>query len=559
MNPDKQKSLDAMRTFARDVERERSETPTPQPVPPEPPVKTDTLAETKSKKEPHHSQKQHSTVIHDKVKSKTKDKPTKKVSSIPPFHELQKVVNKRVEEEKENRETKPIADRPKGITPKKPVAGGTVITDNKKARTPFFTSLKQSLQNWFTDVKKSLAPKKKNTYAVRPTERRKGVVQKATSKTGTIFSADNETLREQIKARQREKRHEQDDITWTPYTEPGFLLLEDEEESADPRVSKVSVTKKTHSSPKPVIKSTEKIPELRPEPEPLEVEERVDEVEEVEITPAPTHTQTETPKVKESSATVAPTVQEDVPEATEIIAESKPPLEENVPEESWTIDSVSLKDTNTLAMLLVGVLLGLGIIGFVLFAILDVGSTTDTTPEPPPEQALFMDATLKEILLVDRTFNSLVSSINSTIISEASDQTVEFTLINSRQEAVPPPVLMRLIKTQVSDGFADSITTVRFIRTAAGERAILLRSSDQTTARGGMLNWEETLLADVGLLLDTPDVPPNAGAFVDTQLGTLDVRALLFNETTLLVYALVNDTDVVIASDIAVLTDFAEN
>jgi hypothetical protein len=315
----------------------------------------------------------------------------------------------------------------------------------------------------------------------------------------------------------------------------------------------VSVTKRTHSTPKPVIKSTEKIPELQPEPEPPVVEE------EVETTPTPKEERSETQKTNEQPPKVTPATEEEAPEKVEVVTEPEPSPEEEPPEEVWTIDSVALKDTNTLAMLVVGVILGLGIIGFVLFAIFDIGSATNNVPEEVPEQTLFMGATFKEVSLVNLNFNGLVSSVNSALIAEQPEQTIEYTFVDSQRRPVPATVVMRFLKTQISDGFADSITTVRFIHTATGERAILLRSSDQTTARGGMLNWEETLLADIGLLLDVQEVSPNAGTFVDTQLGTLDVRALLFNEATLLVYAVINETDVVIASDITALSEFAGN
>ena len=117
---------------------------------------------------------------------------------------------------------------------------------------------------------------------------------------------------------------------------------------------------------------------------------------------------------------------------------------------------------------------------------------------------------------------------------------------------------MNIIQTTNDDGFADSVTSVRFVSNN-GERALLLSTSDTVTTLGGMLNWEDTLFADVGPILDVKaSVPPSAGTFVDTQFGDLDVRALQFDGQTILVYALVDESDVIIASDINLLNPFTE-
>lgn len=558
MNPNKQKSLDSMRTFARDVDRERgtpAETKEPEKV-------TETVTENisvepkkrtvfqtpklkASKHEPKKIKKEAQ-----KKKLQTKDTPEPK--SIPAFHELQKVVTtniKATEDKKKTKQTK------KGITASKPVGGGTVITDTKKERRSFFSELSKSLTHWFDDLKKSLEPKKKNTYTVSQASRRKGVVQKATSKTGTIFSADNETLREQIKARQRaeRKKDDGDDLSWSPFTEPGYPLLEDDEtESSDPRITKISVVHKTHAKPKPVlekqkpvpvIKSTEKIAELQepkevevePMPEPV-VEEVVSELEKVEI--------------------VEPTEEAEVLDA-EVPEEAVEEGVEGNEEIEWHLEDVSLRDTNTLAMLLVGLALGLGIIGFFVFSFVNLGNSEPETAATPLN-TLYPDATANSITLTNGTYNHLLSQVNSELFANEQNKTVEYTFVDNRETTIAPKFVMDIIQTDTSDGFANTVSDIRLIETDRDKRAILFTSTDAATARGGMLNWETTILSDIGTLLTINNVPPSAGEFTDVQFGDLDVRALVFGDQTLMVYTVKNAT-VIIANDINVLTPLTEN
>jgi len=571
MSLDKQKSLEAMRTFARDVTREQGDseqakkavsdlpkidvpkkdsTPVPTPVPRKS-IKTDIKAEPVVKKK-------------EKEDTKTEKKIPAEPAHIPAFHELQKAVKTDIKAEPVVKKKEKEDTKKKGITPTKPTGGGTIITDNKKSNRSFFSELQKSIASWFKDIKKSFTPAKKHTYEVSKTERRKGVVQKATSKTGTIFSADNETLREQIKARQRAEKHEHDDdINWSPYTEPGYPLLEgDEAESIDPRVLKVSVTQKTHSMPKPVIKSTEKIAELQEKvEEPLlpPVEEEV--VEEPAPTPEPE-------PVKEPEVEEPLNISEVIAEAKSESSDTDEPLEDTVPEEEeseeeedvWKLEEANLQDTNILALLFVGAILAIGIFAFVIFGIFGVGKDTPANEAAQPIAAMYAGATLENITISDYSFNELVNKINLALIEDTENTTTEYQFTNSLEQALPGGALMNTIQTTTNDGFSDTVTAVRFVHTDTGERALVLSTPDGTVARGGMLNWEDTLYADIGMLLDIQNgIPLSSGQYVDTQFGTLDIRALVFDTNTLLVYTIINETDVIIASDLNALAPYSQN
>ena len=603
MSLTKQQSLDAMRTFARDVAREQGETAQPvgdsevskdssvphvakpakgpkqekkpakkaSPVPPPKPPKIPKPPAPKPAAIPKPPAPKKDSEPKPPPKPKEEQKSKTKAKQIPPFHELQKAVKEDIKAETKATTPKPEpTKKKKGITASKPAGGGTIITDNKKSRPAFFTELKRSITNWFANLKKATKPKKDNTYSVTKTERRKGVVQKATSKTGTIFTADRETLQKQIKARQRAEKNEHDDLSWSPYTEPGYALLEGEEtESTDPRVQKVAVVPKTQNVPKPVIKSTEKIPELQKKTEQEKIEREADAIE---ATKAPVKAKAAAPaeapmEPAPEASPVAVPAPEPVPDPLEEVDDFDTVTEESSNEETpevreedaWNLDDISLKDTNTLALVLVGMVLGLGFIGFMLYSIFSGSDESTNLDTRAPIVSLYQDANLNTITLETLTFNELTTAFNASVLSTQAGGTHEYVFLNAKQDAVPPSVLIDILRTQADDGFRNIITAVRLIRTDDGERALLLTSTDRVGALGGMLDWEDSLLADVLPILDITDVPPNAGSFVDQQVDSLDARVLIFDDRVLLLYALVNETDVLIATDSSLLDTYLNN
>lgn len=135
---------------------------------------------------------------------KLKEDP-EKPKHIPAFHELQKQVKKiqgePVKKDSSNQSSKPIHTNI-GFD-------ATVITDTKNNRKNLILEITKSLTSWFKNATK---PKKKKTpkYSVPEANHRKGVIQKATTKTGSIFTADSETLKEHIRLRQKQKEEEDD-------------------------------------------------------------------------------------------------------------------------------------------------------------------------------------------------------------------------------------------------------------------------------------------------------------------------------------------------------------
>jgi hypothetical protein len=311
----------------------------------------------------------------------------------------------------------------------------------------------------------------------------------------------------------------------------------------------VAVTPRTGATTKPVIKTTEKIPELRREPDaPV-----------ILPTPEPETEPTKTPEEVPAPPELEPP---EPPEPDTTPVEETPEVDDTVTkEEPLKLEELELKDTNTLTMLIAGLVLGIGIIGLVLFNLF--GGSEDeaivTEPALADSVAHYADATLVDLPIGTWTFNELVNTLNATLLENTDDQTTEYQYVNQRGFPVPGSTLTSIVRTDDSDGFANTVTEFRLVQTADGNRGLLLQTDDATTALGGMLNWEDTVYADVGALLDTADLaPPSAGTFTDETFGNLDVRVLKFGETTLLVYSFINDTDVVIANNLNVLRPYAE-
>jgi hypothetical protein len=218
------------------------------------------------------------------VAEKTKNEPTTPASSvkspkkIPPFHELQReqIAAIKKTEHKPAVIKKIAARNKKAIQPNRQVGGGTVITATKQSSRPERLGLLASLTAWIASwkLKKHQSPQ----IAIPETSRRKGVIQTATTKTGTIFTADSDTLKERIKerVRQRELATHDPDTSWSPFTETGFPLLEAGDEIITTPTN-VSVAFTQHTKPQPeVVTATPDTEESAESPRQYQAEEETE-------------------------------------------------------------------------------------------------------------------------------------------------------------------------------------------------------------------------------------------------------------------------------------------
>lgn len=624
MSLNKQTSLAAMRTYAKDVAKHKGDTlDTDKPTSPKKEAvvsrKAAPVSSGKHKIKPVPPQKKphHPATSKKTAPKKTTPEPTPaKVSAtladqLRAFNESEKnknpdtktpITHVAPKKESLSAATKKLTATSKKTgtkkAPKKVQGSATIITNNKTSRESFFSRLGKSLQQWFKDFRENTKPKRR-TYTVRKTTRRKGVVQKATSKTGAIFTADNETLQKQIRARQRAaEQADHDDLNWSPYTEPGYPLLEGEElESTDERVLSVITTPKTTHRPKAVIATSEKIAELQPdkepiladiapEPEPTTVksDELVEESSEkaeaatqvlpqtktpvvsviTEPVPAPAPAPTpatrteELPVVTDEEPAVAnkDVAETPLPEAQTEPVPAPAPTNEVPAVSRLALIRESLKDTNTIAMLVLGFILAVAVV-YVVFLNL---APADNQPQPVQTEnnvsTFLPNATTENILITTGSYNDLLVNINLAV-REPTENITEFQFTNSLDQVVSGQIMMNLIQTKNNTSLASRVTEVRLVETSENHRAFILQTEGSNAARGGMFDWEEELYADIGALLNIHNqAPKNAGEFVDITIGSADTRALQFDGVTLVLYTITDDGVIIITAESSIIETY---
>lgn len=277
MSADPKKTLPRIRTFAHDLEVERQKSGLPLPTGAKaPPAVKPTLAAPAFAKEVLSvaDRKISNDVTHKEDKDTHIKSPEQKhvisvrVPATPPAqptHTIQPAPVKKIN----------VRTKKQNFKEAKSVPGGTIITDGKRGDFKLAPSLLDSVVTWFTVRAKELTKKRTPTYTIVDTSRRKGVIQKATSKTGAIFTADNETLREEILKRKATQivtaPIAEREISWSPNTEVGYPLLTSGEQRP-PAAQKVTIEFKKRSVPTPIIvEPTVVIPPVESIPEPVVV------------------------------------------------------------------------------------------------------------------------------------------------------------------------------------------------------------------------------------------------------------------------------------------------
>jgi hypothetical protein len=491
--------------------------------------------------------------------------------SIPSFHDLQA----EVAAIQLTNEDKPIEKKaPVEFTGKKPVPSSTprmnigfdskVITDTKRKRFRLFPAIGASLSSWFKALFK---PRKKQTpsYSVPEADRRKGVIQKATSKSGSVFSADSTELKEKIRQRQlREEdkkkaealaQHEPETI-WSPFTETGYDLLEEGEETPMVTAPKnVTIEYKQQQSldvnrwhidePVPAVPATKLEPAAVVEPTP-----------EIAV-----------PQEVEASEPETPVIEE-LPK-TEQLAESVPSLE---PEPAFILEATSADydeskkltvnqqkfgvgryTTNSLTLVALAVVTTIIVIVLVVRLFINTNQTitpvvyTDTT-EP------IAGAQLDSFVVTDN--QSLLQQI------KASQSVSEFGYVDTQVytpngEIIPPARVLELLQFTVLQSFSQSLTDVRFAYLNQSKPIIVFSYVDQATILGGFLTWEKNMFADLQLMYNLQGEQTNT--FTDQTVGGIDVRVLL-SETgqTLIVYGMVDENTALLSNSLADFTQVVE-
>jgi hypothetical protein len=479
-------------------------------------------------------------------------------TKIPAFHELEKSVkaiqeNIVVESKQEFKQHK----KKKKEKPSQAVRANigfdtAIITDTKSDRFKLLPSMLDSIRAWF---KKLAAERKRKSipkYTVADADRRKGVIQRATSKTGTIFSADNETLREQIRLRQLQAEAEaakqaeidEAETIWSPFTETGFSLLK-APKVVPTETQNVVVSYKTSAPipatpPAPQVVTPVVVPtETREEKPPAIADETATSaVETDDFADERWNSAPETEPAEEEAYTAptkAPTY-----EAPEPVTSPKEP------EAAAPRGIFSAFDTNTLTVVLLITIICVVAVIFatrVIMIKIEESKTTETVVKSSSLPILKTEQII-DIALNAQNLHLIPSLLTTTIASSSATGLTEYALISSAGSEISPSYLFELLQFNTMPILRQSLTSVHFASVERSDPAVILDFTSIDAVRGGLLNWESTMLNDFGVLFAIPATNPLA--FTDEKIATYDVRVARHEGEIILMYSIIDSNTAII-------------
>lgn len=555
MSVKKDKTLLKVRTFAQDF---KDHAPDGQPVP----TVTPTVNTPEIKKPSVVIQKTTPRKSPDSIKTLAESNETEikeQTETIPVFNELQNELTKAAALEigttKPPRQSVIVKKRSVPAQRQRYIQEATVITAKKKSEgRATKQSLLHSLSSWIGEIRKQSQKKKAPTYVVGGADRRKGVIKKATTKSGAIFTADNETLQEEILRRRSVVKHDTQ-VTWSPNTDVGYDLLEPPGGVPVARTQNVEVTYKQRAIPEPTIIEPNsswkyQIPE-DPPPEPVPLSEFPQPVMETAV-PAPTET-TPLPVEPESIYPPEPVVayrDETIaqPAFGSALIPNVGPYDDREPSPLISMEDIeplfrgefSKLSTNIIALLAVSVIALSALAIIAAQGLYNWMQQDSTTTVLEPATALATDGTATDVLLQDTTSLGLRTAISqSDALATAPIQ--EFRFLGNQTSALTPQSIISLLDFETQPNFNQTVTALHFLIVDNVQHAIVMRVSNPITALGSLYNWEQYMQEDLGSLLNSKNVPPEATTFADDTINGKDVRILTDGVDEVLVYGFISE------------------
>lgn len=491
---------------------------------------------------------------------------------IPAFHELQKK-NASAEITVDAGHTipkipTPQEDPPKMVTvrtkkrdlnEKIPASGGTIITDTKRNKVNFFDSLLASIKEWLASFNKNLTTKKTPTYTVTDVERRKGVVQKATSKTGFIFTADNETLKEEIRRRNQTIAAAPHalDITWTPQTEPGFALLEEHQQIITapvaplPKPERIVVEFKKKSLPDPVI-TQPSTPELAIIPEIPEIPPEAESIVQAPISGYDSYTEASPieaayePAPLEVLTTPAETIEESVPVSIEPLPTVQLQTVTSGNILGRFLETVRF-NTNTLTLGIAGSVIAIIVVVVIARSLVGmiIPGHKDTTV--PAASSLYSSSTVTNLSLPTLSQESLLETLKTVEIINSVPKEIRIT--GSTGIPLSTPEVLQLVGFGSSKNFIQASADVHVV-TINAQHALVIKITDPTVALGSLLFWEPQMADGLHAYFGFTK-PSLQTSFGDGTIAKHDVRILSADGKELIVYGFILANTILVTGDTA--------
>lgn len=518
-------------------------------------------------------------------------------------------------------------------------APATIITDAKHDRFKLMPAIRTSIKSWFTSKKDSYHAKKIPKYTISETSKRKEVIQKATSNTGKLATADFSSIHERIRNRNENEKKNNPPTTWSANTEPGFLLLEEPDTSGVTNIQMISrrsfrtvpqeirVTEINHNRKSEILSPREyphptiiepTAPETTPVPVPTvakniisaeKIAEKLALLEEIDdqrwhpetvVTVTPTavfETETTTknepsplpvklaqipsPEVQVSQPLAAPRWISETPAETVPVEVSKPvslpatkleqpepvtkaetsakPVQEETPRTAETRKKILSLNTNILTLGVSG--LAIAIILFVGFSYFWVAEQIKLdSSQVATELPMLIDVPLKKIAGVDDSKENLLQALAAT--GKENNDAIQVVFLSSKPnyEPISPSNLLSTFDIFLEQNFAQSISDIRFGIAKDKQPFVIIKTTHETAAKGGLLMWENGMYEDLAEILSIKETDPIANTkFVDASLNGIDVRVLKNkNGTERLIYGFTKDT-IIITTNIFNFSELAKS
>lgn len=537
MADSKNKPVVGLRTFASDLDEQRKmRKDSPEKVPVE-------IPEVKMADAENHIAKAAAgnTVTRNSKQEEVLEKPEVVVEpkkQIPSFHEIQKEASK-IHAKKES-----VLEKVDGIrslsVDGEGASSATIITDTQKDRFKLFPSIAASIKHWFESVNKNLKKSKTPTYSVPDASLRKGVIQKAATKTGATFSASSDELRERIRQRKNAEplQESKSETTWTPFTDSGYSLLEEENEAPQ----QVDNTENIQVEFKNVT-TYDTVPTEDVENETRDEwvnEDLAENLEDINIEDAG-DIDVEPKEKDQASVTVnTPPVKVE----TETLYQ-EPEFEE----ENKTF--LEKFDTNTLTLVILGAFIGFIAMFFISrFAIETVIPSYESGQEQVIDPVTLLTKAPQERLLLTMLSPEGIKEIlkNTQTTSGTTLHEIGFRHSVTKQPLYKSTVV-DLLEIKIPHNLESDIQQIHLAISNRPDRSLIIQIINNESARGNMLAWEKTIVSDMENLFSQPR-STSTYKFIDEQIDLIDVRSFvnLENEASL-VYGFLGERVIVISPD----------
>lgn len=546
MSVTKEKTLAQLRTFAQDFNAHKPDSepaaPVPAPKQKQAPAHSPVPENHSEEKKPQKAKTTPRIVVSPKKK---KDK----IDQSGPQHSATSIEKERLKKsfDKKSAKAKPVQKitvtaKP---TPRKKINTGApanVITATKKAPGAVNRdSFLKGVQKWFSRLFKHRTKTQVPTYQVNTATRRKGVIQKAATKSGAIFTSDTADLRRSISQRQPDKS---DDINiiWTPYTDMGSRLLEaaDEEQPIDAKSTpsrRPSESDPRSATPHPTetntVRGTERmglaeIPEPSQKPGPLEESEPITELPKEPV--QPTSAAARLPEKKTSPFTA---LRELFQGNTEAVS------------------------TDALALGIAASIAGVALVVLLAQSMLNLVKPDQTIVTPTEPDPILSSLSVQTYVLNADDIESMQQALaDAATIVTSTEAEVQF--VDETRTPIAPAQLSTFMNLQLNPNLRENIDQMHVVVIDSVQTGLVFEVTDTFTALGGMLEWESRMRENLDPLLGLIDRPVAALSFTDATANSRDLRVLSDGVDEVLVYGFVDENTILIVPSTESFTRLAD-